>query len=558
VLTDSVGAERLRDQYLEFARGPADFATAARAAKCEIASQSLAAEVGRLAGLLERLDEPAVSALSADDLRLLLTELLGAFGVYRAYVVPGEPPPRRSAAEVAAAAAAARRRLPSRLRKATDAVAALLLGRSVTANRRPIRDELIVRFQQTCAAVQAKGVEDTAAYRWAPLVWANEVGADPDRAAVSADDFHAFAQRLSDTWPATMTTLSTHDTKRQEDVRTRLAVVAEIPADFGREITAWHDRAAELATGALATGALTTGVLTTGTPNQARLPDPPTEYLMWQTLVGAWPIDRARLTAYLRKAMREAKLSTSWIDPDLGYEAAVISFAERALTDAEISSRIAAFVAALSADARATTLAAKLVQLTMPGVPDLYQGCELAGLALVDPDNRRPVDFGRRQAMLADLDSDHGPLAMAAAEPSLESRDTVFRDLDTAKLLVTSRALRLRRAHPAWFAGDYQPVRANGAAAEHVLAFCRSGHAITVVTRLPTTLRSAGGWRDTALPLACGNWRDLLTGSVHSAEPKGQPQPNASWLGLADVLARLPVALLVRTDEADLRRATAA
>jgi (1->4)-alpha-D-glucan 1-alpha-D-glucosylmutase len=279
---------------------------------------------------------------------------------------------------------------------------------------------------------------------------------------------------------------------------------------------------------------------------------------MWQTLVGAWPIDRARLTAYLRKAMREAKLSTSWIDPDLGYEAAVISFAEHALTDAEISSRIAAFVAALSADARATTLAAKLVQLTMPGVPDLYQGCELAGLALVDPDNRRPVDFGRRQAMLADLDSDHGPLAMAAAKPSLESRDTVFRDLDTAKLLVTSRALRLRRAHPAWFAGDYQPVRANGAAAEHVLAFCRSGHAITVVTRLPTTLRSAGGWRDTALPLACGNWRDLLTGSVHSAEPKGQPQPNASWLGLADVLARLPVALLVRTDEADLRRATAA
>ena len=328
VLTDPAGVERLRAQYIEFTRDTADFATVASAAKREIAGQSLAAEVARLARLLGRLDEPAVSGLPADDLCVILTDLLGSFGVYRAYVVPGEPPPWQSAAAMATAAAAARRRLPRRLHPAADTVAALLLGRGVAASRRAVRDELIVRFQQTCAAVQAKGVEDTAAYRWTPLVSANEVGSDPDRPAASADQFHVFAERLSETWPAAMTTLSTHDTKRQEDVRARIAVLAEVSEDFGRKVAAWHDRAVALATGPL--------------------PDPPTEYLMWQTLVGAWPIDADRLAGYLTKAMREAKLTTSWIEPDPDYEAAVIGFAELALTDAELSGPIAAFVASMS------------------------------------------------------------------------------------------------------------------------------------------------------------------------------------------------------------------
>jgi (1->4)-alpha-D-glucan 1-alpha-D-glucosylmutase len=539
VLTDPTGAERLRAQYVEFAGGPADYATAASAAKREIAGQSLAAEVGRLARLLGRLDEPAASVLSAEDLRVILTELLGAFGVYRAYVVPGEPPPGRSAAEMAAAAAAARRRLPQRLRPAADTVAALLLGRGVVASQRAVRDELIVRFQQTCAAVQAKGVEDTAAYRWTQLVSANEVGSNPGRPAASTDAFHAFAERLSETWPATLTTLSTHDTKRQEDVRARIAALAEVPAEFGREMTAWHDRAVALSTGAL---------------SGAAPPDPATEYLMWQTLVGAWPIDGDRLAGYLRKAMREAKLTTSWIEPDSRYEAAVIGFAELALTDAELAGRIAAFVALIVADARTNALGAKLVQLTMPGVPDVYQGCELSGLALVDPDNRRPVNFARRQSMLAALDSEREPVATGALEARLKEADPEFvGGLDAAKLLVTSRALRLRREHPDWFAGDYRPVRGSGVAAAHVLAFCRAGQVITVATRLPIGLRQAGGWRDTALPTAPGRWRDLLTGSEHEVAAGGRSRPGGR-LRLDGVLTRLPVALLVRADDAEAGR----
>ncbi|HTA01284.1 MAG TPA: malto-oligosyltrehalose synthase [Streptosporangiaceae bacterium] len=528
VLTSPAGAARLGAEYQQFAGGPPDFATVAYAAKHEIAGQLMAAEIGRLARLIGRLDEPVLAVFPAEDVQAIVAELVAGLGVYRAYVVPGEPPPAASLAQLGSAAAAARRHLAARLYPGVDAVAALLLGRGVAASRRALRDELIVRFQQTCAAVQAKGVEDTAGYRWTRLVSANEVGADPDRPAMTTAEFHAFARRLSEDWPATMTALSTHDAKRQEDVRARLAVLAEMPADWARAVAAWHDRAVQLA--------------------PARPPDPPTEYLLWQTLVGAWPIDGDRLASYLRKAMREAKLTTSWTEPDSRYEAAVISFARLALTDDELSGQIAAFVDSIGADARANSLSAKLVQLTMPGVPDVYQGCELEGLALVDPDNRQPVDFARRQTMLAVLDREAAMMA---------------RGLDAAKLLVTSRALRLRRDHPGWFAGDYQPLQASGVAAAHVAAFCRSDRAITVATRLPADLRQAGGWRDTALRLAPGRWHDVLTGAHHKAVPArrsrsggwirptgehNQPEP-AGWLRLDDLLVHLPVALLVRAED---------
>jgi len=540
LFTDGAGAQPLAALYAGFCGSSNDFATTARAARREVAAQQLSAEVTRLVRLLRRLDDSLVARVPADDLRTIVAELLAAFEVYRAYVVPGEPPSPASVRVVAAATAAARRLLPIRLRAATDLVAALLLGRGIDVSARPVRDELIVRFQQTCAAVQAKGVEDTAAYRWTRLVSANEVGADPDRLARSVTSFHDFARRLSEDWPATMTTLSTHDTKRQEDVRARLAALAESPETWAREVTTWHARIA-------------------GLPG-ARPPDPPTEYLMWQTLVGTWPIDDDRLVSYLRKAMREAKLSTSWTDPDSGYEASVISFARRATADSEVAGRIAAFVAWIAPDAAVNSLSAKLVQLTMPGVPDVYQGCELTGLALVDPDNRRPVDYERRQSMLSGPLPPSGavlvpgavPLSGAAGgeagldgPPGSEPAGVV--SLDAAKLLITSRALRLRREHPDWFTGDYQPISARGQAAQHLVAFCRSGQVITVATRLPRGLRRSGGWRDSSLAMPAGRWRDVLAGT-HCPVTSGR-------MMLADLMesdrrGRLPVALLVRAETA--------
>ena len=435
------------------------FAEVAVAAKREVAEHTFTSELARLARLF-----PA-GASAPGDMHAVLVELLAAFGVYRAYVHPGEPPPPASVADTEAAADAARRHLPPSLHGMLGAVTRATLGDG--------SPELIVRFQQTTDPVQAKGVEDTAGYRWPRLVSLNEVGSDPDRFGVTPAEFHASMGTLA---PHTLTTLSTHDTKRQEDVRARLAVLAERHEEWARAVSAWRQASGPA-------------------------PDPVLEYLTWQTLVGAWPIGGDRLHEYLTKAMREAKTRTSWTDPDLGFESEMLAFVDRVPVAA-----IAEFVAGIEPDARVNSLGAKLVQLTMPGIPDVYQGCELTSYALVDPDNRRPVDYQRART-----------------------------PLDEEKLLVTRHALRARREHPDWFSAGYSPLHARGPAAEHAVAF-RRGDLVTVVTRLPAGLRDKGGWADTTLPLPSGSWSDLLTGTRHDTN---DPL-------LTDLTGALPVALLMR------------
>jgi (1->4)-alpha-D-glucan 1-alpha-D-glucosylmutase len=507
---DPAGGGPLTAEYARFCRESGDdsparrFADVATPAKREIANGSLAAEVARLTRLLCSLSP----ATLANDARLALTEVLAAFAVYRAYVQPGELPAEPAEAEVRKAVDAARRRLPWRLRGLAADLGAAALG-----THRPVSGaagrvgEFAVRFQQTTGPVVAKGVEDTAGYRWSRLVSLNEVGCDPDWFGVAASEFHAAAGHLAAAWPATMTTLSTHDTKREEDVRARLAVLAEMPQEWGRQVRRWRDEGSAV--------------------------DPDTEYLLWQTLVGAWPISGERLAGYLTKAIREAKRRTSWVAPDQEYEGAVLGLAARALDDPELAGSIASFVAGIAGDAAANSLGAKLVQLTMPGIPDVYQGCEVAALSLVDPDNRREVSFARIRSALTRLD--------ASADASARG-DLADGDLDAfsrAKLLVTSRALRLRRARPEWFAGDYEPLRASGPAAGHAVAFRRGGRAVTVATRLPVSLCRRGGWQDTTLALPDGAWADLLTGTVHQG----------GAIPMTELTGRLPVALLVPENE---------
>ena len=519
LFTDPAGVEPLSREYVRFTGGPAEFGPVAWTARREVAGHELTAEVARLARLARRTGAPTVHRAEAGDLRLVLAELLAAFEVYRTYVVPGHPPPGAATRQLGDAAARARRRVPRRLLPVLDVIVALLLGRGVPPHGQAARDRMITAFQQTCAAVQAKGVEDTAMYRWSRLISANEVGADPARPAADPATFHSFATRLAQDWPATMTTLSTHDTKRQEDARARLAVLAESPGGWAREVSTWHGLAAGLAAGPL--------------------PDPDTEYLLWQTLAGAWPISEDRLADYLRKAMREAKSRTSWIEPDSGYESAVLDLAKAVLADDTLSGRISAFVTWITPDATANSLGAKLVQLTMPGVPDCYQGCELGGFSLVDPDNRRSVDFARRRVLLAALDETPGQDGQAPAglenwRADRPDRAAAQASLDAGKLLVSARAIRLRRAHPAWFAGGYEPLTASGPAREHAIAFSRSGQSITVATRLPAGLRRKGGWQDTVLRLPPGRWQDLLTGAQHDG---GEVRVSA-------LTRALPVALL--------------
>jgi (1->4)-alpha-D-glucan 1-alpha-D-glucosylmutase len=324
------------------------------------------------------------------------------------------------------------------------------------------------------------------------LIALNEVGGDPGEFGRSVDEWHDYCRRLANDWPTTMTTLSTHDTKRTEDVRARLLVLAEIPAEWEQAVTSWRERAP--------------GV------------DANTDYLFWQTLVGAWPIEVERMHGYLEKATREAKEKTSWTEPDEAFEQALHAFIDTVYADVALMHDIGDWVQEHLVDAGHTnSLAQKLLQLTMPGVPDVYQGQELVGLALVDPDNRRPVDYDERRRAL----------------------DAFGNDVDAVdrKLLVTATALRLRRQQPSAFTGSYSPLPAIGAAADHVVAFARGDDVVTVVTRLPVTLQRTGGWHDAAIALPDGNWRDTLTGE------------RVESTAVESILRRLPVALLVRDRE---------
>jgi (1->4)-alpha-D-glucan 1-alpha-D-glucosylmutase len=493
LFVDADGFAALVDQHAEFTGSGLDFEAVVEMAKRQIVTTSLYAEVVRLGGLAAEIchDDVRLRDHTRRGLEESITELLVAFEVYRTYVVPGQPTPPGAAAALDRAAALAKSRLPEERHATVDLIRSFAEFAPAGDLR---RREFIIRFQQTSSPVMAKGVEDTAFYRWFPLSSANEVGGEPDRPVVDPPTFHDYATVMCRDWPSAMTTLSTHDTKRGEDVRARLSVLAEMPEDWARAVTAWR-AAAEAHRGPAG-------------------PDPATEWLIWQTLVGAWPLDAERLTAYLAKATREAKLHTSWTSPNADYDAAVEGFARAVLADPALCRGIAAFVEELAPAARAVTLGQKLVQLTMPGVPDVYQGTEFSTLTLVDPDNRRPVDFTARRARLAALD--------AGAAPS---------DLDQEKLLVTSRALRLRRERPEAFVGAY---RALPTSSPHLFGFVRGEQVVTLVTRLPRTAAGAGGHGEHTVDLPSGVWLDVLTGRQFASGPQAA----------AKLLDALPVALL--------------
>ncbi|HEV7203067.1 MAG TPA: malto-oligosyltrehalose synthase [Jatrophihabitans sp.] len=353
-------------------------------------------------------------------------------------------------------------------------------------------DELASRFQQTSGAVMAKGVEDTAFYRYTRFVALNEVGNDPAHFGLPLDGFHRAQWHRQQTVPRGMTTLSTHDTKRGEDVRARLAVLSERPDDWAA--LARHLMAA------------------------APLPDAGFAYLLWQTFAGVGFIEPERLHAYVEKAMREAATSTTWTSPDEKFERAVHDVVDAAYGSPEVHDPLARFVDEITPYGWSNSLAQKLVQLTMPGIPDVYQGTELWEDSLVDPDNRRAVDHDERRRLLDRLDAGDDP-------PRIDATGA-------AKLWVVSRALRLRRDWPDLFEG-YAPVLPQGDAADHAVAFDRGG-AITVATRLPLGLERRGGWGDTTIDLG-GPATDIVTGRRVARE-----------LPLAELLDLYPVALLVR------------
>lgn len=483
-------------------------------AKREIIAGSLYAEVDRLADLAADIcrDDVRLRDHTRRSLHECLVELLVAADRYRYYVRPGENVHPDAQTAFAECVAVARTRLDEDRLETLDLLAEMLVGKEIGSagrTREARRDELVVRFQQTCGAVMAKGVEDTAFYRWTHLLSLCEVGGAPERFAISPEELHSWAGRAQDHAPVAMTGLSTHDTKRSEDVRARMAALSELPVEWAHLVDDVRAATADA---------------------RPALLDGRTENILWQTLAGTWdddgPLETGRLTEYLTKAVREAKSHTAWTAQDEAYEQAVLGFAAHVVGDPTVVEAFTGWHRRTAAGVRATTLGMKLVQLTLPGVADVYQGTEVPAVALVDPDNRRPVDFDALSATLTRLESE------APRTPAEE------------KLVVTSRALRTRRDHAGAFTGreaGYVPLPASSG---HAIAFARTDAerpvAVTVVTRLAVALDRLGGWGAHTVVLPEGRWQNVLTGR----EMDGGSVP------LGTLLETLPVALLVRAGQA--------
>ena len=520
---DGSSEAAFNEVYEQFTGSETDFETVVYAAKKRVLDLSFQSELTSLSHRLRTLAAatPMGQDLTLAMLRDVIEEVVLAFPVYRTYVSAAVSATDRRYIEQAIEVARQRNR---RL----DPVALEFLKAQLSQP-----GEFVMKFQQLTGPVMAKGLEDTAFYNYNRFISLNDVGGSPERFGISVEDFHRQNQRQFEHWPHTLLATATHDTKRGEDVRARLNVLSEIPQLWESAVWRWSrlndDKKVLLEHGVA--------------------PHANDEYLLYQTLIGAWPQDaespgglkrfRERIAAYMIKALREAKRRTSWIDPNPDYEQATATFVERILNPISSKVFLADFKklqAVVSHFGVFNSLAQTLLKLTAPGLPDCYQGTELWDLSLVDPDNRRPVDFALRRKLLQGLKREVNLPQLLANAASGE-----------VKLFTIWQTLQARRERLELFQqGSYIPLSTSGAKAAHVCAFARRSEALVIVPRLPWTLcrgkpiapLGAKIWQDTAVSIPSGKYRNPFTGTVHSAR-KGVP--------VAEVLNDFPVALWLRT-----------
>jgi (1->4)-alpha-D-glucan 1-alpha-D-glucosylmutase len=498
------GLNELSEVYSNFTGETLDFEALAHAKKVTMEHEALGSDINRLAQLFVEICENNRDSrdYTRAEIRRAIREVAASFSVYRTYVAPGRneilEEDEREIGNAVEIAKTHRTEISPGLFDFIGNV--LTLG-----SRGDLETEFLLRFQQFTSPVMAKGVEDTAFYCFNRMIGLNEVGGAPERNGVSLEEFHAWCAKVQAEHPKTMNTLSTHDTKRSDDVRARLAVLTEIPERWRKALHRWSRRNQQFKIGTF--------------------PDRNTEYFLYQTLVGAWPIDAGRVTAYMEKAAREAKQQTSWTQQNKEFEDALKTFIERILDSQEFISELESFVAQVLLPGRINSLAQTLIKCAAPGIPDTYQGSELWDLRLVDPDNRGPVDYEIRRAMLADLQA-----GLSVGE--------IMKRMDSGlpKLWVIYKALHLRRDHPQWFgeSSAYTPLPAEGSKQAHLIAFCRGEKVAVLAPRWILLLGS--GFGSTTVELPSGGWTNILSGE----EVRGGKNR------LQNLLQRFPVALLVR------------
>ncbi len=499
---DPKGESPLSEFYAEFTGESTDYPALAREKKHSVMRDLFASDISRLAAQLADICEMHrhYRDYTRREINSMIREVIACLPVYRTYVqAETEEVTDNDRRVIQEAIETAKQNRPDIEAQLFDFFRDIWLL-EVRGER---ETELVMRFQQSTGPVMAKGMEDTLFYNFNRLVALNEVGSEPSRFGVGPHQFHQYSQAKLPRFPYAMLATATHDTKRGEDVRARLAVISEIPRRWATAARQWS--------------------MMNESKRTHFQPDRNTEYLFYQTLVGAWPIDLDRMQQYMTKAIREAKSHTSWIAPNDEYESAVQSFIATAMADEAFMESVGRFVAEIMGSGRINSLAQTLLKLTSPGVPDIYQGCELWDLSLVDPDNRRPVDYELRRQLLRALEGMSPEQILARMDEALP------------KLWVIRQSLALRHRQPTWFASaSYEPIAASGEKADHIVAFFRGENVITVVPRLSAGLASE--WGATSLVLPAGSWRNLLTGEVI----------DGGSIRLANLLARFPVALLAR------------
>jgi (1->4)-alpha-D-glucan 1-alpha-D-glucosylmutase len=512
VLVAPDGMVELTSVYGDFTNEITDFHSIAHEKKINVTQEGLGSDVNRLTSLFVEICEENRDRrdYTQAEVRRAIREVAACFAVYRTYVVPERDEiTDEDIDQITQATECAKQQRPD----IDDDLFDFLRDVLTMVVKGKKENEFVLRFQQFTGPVMAKGVEDTAFYCYNRLTGMNEVGSDPGRNGVSVAEFHAYCEKMQATHPLTMTALSTHDTKRSDDVRARLAVLSEIPGRFGSAVQRWSRM---------------NSAFRTGKRGAPAMPDRNTEYLYYQTLIGAWPLPMDRAQAYMLKAVREAKQHTTWVANNKEFEDALRMFIELTLNYAPFLRELQQFVARVQDAGRVNSLTQQLLKHTAPGVPDLYQGTELWDLSLVDPDNRRPVDYTLRKRLLCELKrlkvEDVAAQVMMRADEGLPKMWTIH------------RALELRRDRPECFGaeGEYTPLEVDGDKHDHVIAYLRGEDVVTVVPRL--TLKLGGAWKDTMVVLPKGRWRNRLTG--------GSVEGGVITMRL--LMKDFPVALLVR------------
>jgi len=534
VLVDASAEQAITKAFQRFIGHSMPFGHLVYAKKRLVMRLSLANDVNVLGDMLDRLSEKNrwFRDFTLEALARAVRETIACFPVYRTYVTPGQPVSDEDRAIIERAVATAKRRNPALEDSVFNFLRDILLLRfpeNLDEEARAEHEHFVLKFQQSTGPIMAKGLEDTAFYIYNRLAALNEVGGEPQHFGISVEDFHAQNGQRQRDWPATLLATSTHDTKRSEDVRARMLAISEVPQLWRSSLQRWRvinrrfKREVE----------------------EASAPDPNEEYLFYQTLLGSWPLGATeatqgyieRIQAYMAKALKEAKMNTSWIQPNEQWDSAMSDFVARVLEPSSKNKFMPAFLPVAEEIARLgaiNSLSQVALKLTVPGVPDIYQGNEIWNFSLVDPDNRRPVDYAQRRELLASLDN--------------ASPEELLREWPDGriKLFLTQRLLRFRREHALLFErGTYLRLTVTGEFADCGVAFAREHEAKWIVVLVPRLSSRVGfppigeKWKDTAVELPASlsreGARELFTSRDFQSRENG--------LRLSAGLANFPVAV---------------